>query len=77
MIMLMKSTKMFEYQYENEDEHESLDKLISTIVDRISDRITGDTNIKKNEIVVGEAIINVLEKLGRFVFRRYSGRKIR
>lgn len=50
-----------EYQYENEDEHESLDKLIKTIVDKIKERISGDTVIKKNEINVGEAIINVLE----------------
>ena len=50
-----------EYQYENEDKHESLDQLIIKIITKINERITDDSNIKKNEIIVGEAIINVLE----------------
>lgn len=51
-----------DYYYEMEtDEHSMLDQLINNVVSKIKDRITHSPNMKKNEIIVGEAIINVLE----------------
>lgn len=50
-----------EYNYELEDEHDSLDVLINTIVKKIKEKIENDPNIKKNEIIAGEAIANILE----------------
>ena len=51
-----------EYTYEMELEaQEQLEKLIDSVVDKIEDRIQNDPVIKKNEIIVGEAIINVLK----------------
>jgi hypothetical protein len=49
-----------EYNYEMEDEQDTLDKLIKKIVSEIENKIDDDPNIKKNEINVGEAIVNVL-----------------
>ena len=50
-----------EYNYEMEDDHENLDLLIEIVVKRIKDKITNDPIIKKNEVIVGEAIAVVLE----------------
>lgn len=50
-----------EFYYELEDDnHHLLDNLINTVVNEIEDKLDTSTNLKKNEIVVGEAIINVL-----------------
>jgi hypothetical protein len=51
-----------EYTYEMEvDSHNQLDKLIKTVIDKIEDRINNDPLMKKNEIIVGDAIANVLK----------------
>lgn len=50
-----------EYLYELEDNDKSdLEELIDLVVGRMRDRIDSDSSLKKNEIIVGEAIINVL-----------------
>ena len=51
-----------EYTYEMEvDTHNQLDKLIKTVIDKIEDKINNDPLMKKNEIIVGDAIANVLK----------------
>lgn len=51
-----------EYSYEIETEVQfQLEKLIFDVIEKIEDRIETDTTIKKNEIIVGDAIINVLK----------------
>lgn len=51
-----------DYQYEhNENEHNSLDYLISNVIEDIEEKIDIDQNIKKNEIIVGDAIVNILK----------------
>ncbi len=50
----------FTYEMELENQHQ-LEKLINNVVEKIDDRIENDKTIKKNEIVVGDAIINVLK----------------
>ena len=51
-----------EYSYEIELEtNQHLEKLIKTVIEKIEDKIINDSTIKKNEIIVGEAIINVLK----------------
>jgi len=51
-----------EYTYELEvDTHDQLDKLIKTVIDKIEDRITNDQTMKRNEVIVGDAIVNVLK----------------
>jgi hypothetical protein len=50
-----------EYSYEIEEETQhNLEKLIANVVDSIQERINNDTLMKKNEVVVGDAIANVL-----------------
>ena len=51
-----------EYNYElNEtNEHFVLEQLINNVVNKIEEKIKDETTVKKNEIIVGEAIINVL-----------------
>ena len=51
-----------EYTYEMEvDNHNQLDKLIKTVIDKIEEKIdSNDPQMKRNEIVVGDAIANVL-----------------
>lgn len=50
-----------EYLYEiDEDDKSDLETLIEIIVNKTRDRIDSDASLKKNEIIVGEAIINVL-----------------
>ena len=54
--------KKDEYVYEIElNEQQQLEQLINTVVEKIEDRIENDENIKKNEIIVGDAIVNVLK----------------
>jgi len=51
-----------EYTYEMEtDNQQQLEKLIITVIKKIEDRIDNDPTIKKNEVLVGDAIINVLK----------------
>jgi len=52
----------FEYQYEMEVESQNrLDKLIVDVICEIENKIDNDPQIKKNEIIVGDAIINILK----------------
>jgi len=51
-----------EYTYEMEMEnHHQLEKLIKTVIEKIEDKINNDPTMKKNEIIVGDAIANVLK----------------
>jgi hypothetical protein len=50
-----------EYLYELSDNNDDLEKLISVVVSKMRYRIDEDKSLKKNEIIVGEAIINVLK----------------
>lgn len=51
-----------EYSYEIEFEHEHhLEKLINGVIFKIENKINEDTVMKKNEIIVGDAIVNVLK----------------
>lgn len=51
-----------EYHYEMEnDSQQQLEKLINNVIEKIEDRIDNDETIKKNEIIVGDAIVNVLK----------------
>jgi hypothetical protein len=51
-----------EYTYEMEvDSHNQLDKLIKTVIEKIEDKINNDPTMKRNEIIVGDAIVNVLK----------------
>lgn len=50
-----------EYSYEIDDTEKSdLEELIDIVTNSMRDRIDSDGSLKKNEIIVGEAIINVL-----------------
>lgn len=50
------------YSYEHElNETEQLEKLIKIVSDKIECKINNDCRLKKNEIIVGDAIINVLK----------------
>jgi len=50
-----------EYTYEMEMEsQQQLEKLINSVIGKIEDRINNDPTIKKNEVLVGDAIVNVL-----------------
>jgi len=51
-----------EYSYEIEDEQQQqLELLINGVIEKIEDKIDNDPTIKKNEIIVGDAIANVLK----------------
>jgi len=50
----------YTYEMELESQHQ-LEKLINGVVKKIEDRIDNDPTIKKNEILVGDAIANVLK----------------
>lgn len=55
-------TKKTDYIYEMNDTGETeLEKLINIVVDKIEDKIEGDELLKKNEVIVGDAIVNVLK----------------
>jgi hypothetical protein len=50
-----------EYSYEMEtDTQQQLEKLIDCVIEKIENKISNDPAMKKNEIIVGDAIINVL-----------------
>ena len=50
-----------EYTYDMEMEsQQQLEKLINSVIGKIEDRINNDPTIKKNEVLVGDAIVNVL-----------------
>ena len=50
-----------EYQYElNITENNDLDQLIHVVTNKIQEKIDNVEEIKRNELIVGEAIINVL-----------------
>ena len=51
-----------EFTYEIETENQqNLENLINDVIVKIDSKITNDTTMKKNEIIVGDAIINVLK----------------
>jgi hypothetical protein len=51
-----------DYYYEMEDEsYHVLDNLIDGVVKKIEERVQNEEGMKKNEIIVGEAIVNVLK----------------
>jgi len=51
-----------EYMYEIDvSEDNKMLQLIQTIVRKIKDQLVVDKSLKKNEIIIGEAIVNVLE----------------
>lgn len=50
----------FSYEIEN-DIHNNLDFLIKNVILKIEDKINNNSTMKKNEIIVGDAIINVLK----------------
>ena len=50
----------YSYELETETEHQ-FEKLINTVVKKIDDKINSDPCMKRNEIIVGDAIINVLK----------------
>ena len=55
--------KDIEYNYEMEynEEFVRLDKLINSVIESIEDIIDNNENMKKNEIIVGDAIMNILK----------------
>lgn len=50
----------YSYEMEMETQHQ-LDKLIKTVIEKIEVKINTDATIKKNEAIVGDAIVNVLK----------------
>ena len=51
-----------EYSYEMEqDNQHQLELLIQGVIGKIEDKIDNDPSMKKNEIIVGDAIVNVLK----------------
>lgn len=51
-----------EYSYEMEqDNQQQLELLIQSVINKIEDRIDNDSIMKKNEVIVGDAIANVLK----------------
>jgi hypothetical protein len=50
----------YSYEIEMESQHQ-LEKLIATVISKIEDRINNDPTMKKNEVIVGDAIANVLK----------------
>lgn len=54
------NNRSFTYEMELENQHQ-LEKLINGVVEKIEERIDNDLTIKKNEILVGDAIANVLK----------------
>jgi hypothetical protein len=48
------------YEIETESQHQ-LEKLINSVIFKIEDKIDNDTIMKKNEKIVGDAIVNVLK----------------
>lgn len=56
----VESNSDYVYEIDSTDDHDLKERLINKIVEKIRIRIDGDKTLKKNEIIVGEAIINVL-----------------
>jgi len=50
----------YTYEMEMEQQHQ-LERLINTVVEKIDNQIENNPTIKKNEVLVGDAIINVLK----------------
>lgn len=51
-----------DYVYEmNDDDNTRLENLINVVVNKIEDEINNNDSLKNNEIIVGDAIINVLK----------------
>lgn len=50
----------FSYEIEIENQHH-LEQLINVVISKIENRIDDEKSMKKNEIIVGDAIINVLK----------------
>jgi hypothetical protein len=50
----------YTYEIELENQHQ-LEKLINNVISKIEDKINNDPTMKKNEIIVGDAIANVLK----------------
>lgn len=51
-----------EYTYEMESDSQSqMEDLINSVTNKIQGKIDDDPNIKKNEVIVGDAIINILK----------------
>lgn len=50
----------YSYEIEVENQHQ-LENLINNVIGKIEDKIDNDTTMKKNEIIVGDAIVNVLK----------------
>jgi hypothetical protein len=50
----------YTYEIEMENQHQ-LEKLINSVIDKIESKINTDSTMKKNEIIVGDAIVNVLK----------------
>ncbi len=55
-------SEMDEYVYHiNNNSHNYLDELINIIIVNIENKIETDLTLKKNEIIVGDAIVNILK----------------
>ena len=53
--------KNIEYMYEmDNDDSDLLNDIIENIIEKISEKIDTDPELKENEIIVGEGIINIL-----------------
>jgi hypothetical protein len=51
-----------DYQYEMDDnEKDELENIIKSVIKKIETRLDTDTQLKRNEFIVGDAIINVLK----------------
>jgi hypothetical protein len=50
----------YTYEIETESQHQ-LEKLINSVISKIEDKINNDPIMKRNEIIVGDAIVNVLK----------------
>jgi hypothetical protein len=50
----------YSYEIEMESQHQ-LEKLINSVILKIDDKINNDPLMKKNEVIVGDAIANVLK----------------
>jgi len=50
----------YSYEIEMESQHQ-LEKLIATVILKIEDKINNDQTMKRNEVIVGDAIANVLK----------------
>ena len=50
----------YTYEIEMENQHQ-LEKLINSVIVKIEDKINNDPLMKKNEVIVGDAIANVLK----------------